>query len=208
MKNEFCHNKGSQQANFFVYGKTVRVSGWVRTVRDSKTFGFIELNDGTFFKNLQIVFEEGRLANFREICKLTAGTSIQAEGELVPTPGSKQPFELKATRIEIEGLCAPEYPLQKKRHSFEYLRTIAHLRPPLPIRSPRCFASARLPRLQYTGFFRNEILFMSTLPSLPQRLRRRGRNVPGKHAGFGITSPAANRAALIFPKTFSARKPT
>ncbi len=110
-------------------GKTVQVSGWVRTVRDSKAFGFIELNDGTFFKNLQIVFEEGRLPNFKEICKLTVGTSIQAEGELVPTPGSKQPFELKATKIEVEGQCAPDYPLQKKRHSFEYLRTIAHLRP-------------------------------------------------------------------------------
>ncbi|MCX7842900.1 MAG: asparagine--tRNA ligase [Clostridia bacterium] len=110
-------------------GKQVKVSGWIRTVRDSKTFGFIELNDGSFFKNLQIVFEEGKISNFKEIAKLNAGASIAAEGELVETPGAKQPFELKATRIEIEGFCSAEYPLQKKRHSMEFLRTIAHLRP-------------------------------------------------------------------------------
>jgi asparaginyl-tRNA synthetase len=110
-------------------GRVVNVSGWVRTVRSSKTFGFIELNDGTFFKNLQIVFEEGRIDNFKEICKLGVGSSIIVEGELVETPGAKQPFEIKADKITIEGLCASDYPLQKKRHSFEFLRTIAHLRP-------------------------------------------------------------------------------
>ncbi len=111
------------------YGQEIEVAGWVRTIRDSKTFGFIELNDGSFLKNLQIVFEETALDNFKEIAKLPQGSSIRVKGELVATPEAKQPFELKASAIEIEGLCSPDYPLQKKRHSFEYLRTIAHLRP-------------------------------------------------------------------------------
>ncbi len=105
------------------------VAGWVRTVRDSKTFGFIELNDGTFFKSLQVVFEEEHLDNFKEIAKLGVGSAIIVEGNLVLTPNQKQPFELKATKIVVEGDCPPEYPLQKKRHSFEYLRQIAYLRP-------------------------------------------------------------------------------
>lgn len=109
--------------------KTLKAAGWVRTVRESKTFGFIELNDGSFFKNLQVVFEEGKIDNFKEVAKLTVGSSIRVEGELVETPGAKQPFELKASRITIEGLCAADYPLQKKRHSFEFLRTLSHLRP-------------------------------------------------------------------------------
>ena len=104
------------------------VAGWVRTVRDSKTFGFIELNDGTFFKSLQIVFED-HLSNFKEIAKLGVGAAIIVTGDLVLTPNQKQPFELKATSIEVEGECPSEYPLQKKRHSFEYLRQIAYLRP-------------------------------------------------------------------------------
>ncbi|SHE52128.1 MULTISPECIES: asparagine--tRNA ligase [Caloramator] len=106
----------------------VRVSGWVRTVRSSKAFGFIELNDGTFFKNLQIVFDE-KLENFKEVEKLPISSSITVEGKLVETPGAKQPFEVQATKIIIEGMSSSDYPLQKKRHTFEYLRTIAHLRP-------------------------------------------------------------------------------
>ncbi len=108
--------------------KEVKVAGWVRTVRDSKTFGFIELNDGTFFKSVQIVFED-TLENFKEIAKLGVGAAILVTGEIVLTPTQKQPFEIKATAVEVEGACPPEYPLQKKRHTFEYLRTIAHLRP-------------------------------------------------------------------------------
>lgn len=115
-----------QTGNFF--NKRVRVNGWVRTVRSSKSFGFIELNDGSFFSNLQVVFDEN-LANFKEIAKLVTGSAISVEGELVESPGAKQPFELKASCVEIEGASAPDYPLQKKRHSFEFLRTIAHLRP-------------------------------------------------------------------------------
>lgn len=108
--------------------KKIQVNGWVRTVRSSKTFGFIELNDGSFFSNLQVVYDEG-LANFKEVSKLITGSAIKVAGELVESPGAKQPFELKAASIEIEGLSAPDYPLQKKKHTFEYLRTIAHLRP-------------------------------------------------------------------------------
>ena len=108
--------------------KDVTLEGWVRTVRDSKTFGFIEINDGTFFKNVQIVFTD-KLSNFNEICKLTISSSIKVTGTLVKTENAKQPFEIQATGIEIESLSDSTYPLQKKKHSFEYLRTIAHLRP-------------------------------------------------------------------------------
>ena len=108
--------------------KPIKVSGWVRTLRVSKSFGFIELNDGSFFKNLQVVFDE-TLSNFQQLTKILISTALIVEGELVESPGAKQPWELKAKRIEIEELSAPDYPLQKKRHSLEYLRTIAHLRP-------------------------------------------------------------------------------
>lgn len=109
-------------------GNKIDVSGWVRTVRVSKSFGFIEVNDGSFFKNLQVVFEEG-LENFKDVAKLTVGSSISVSGTLVESPGAKQPFELKAEKIVIEGLSESDYPLQKKSHSFEFLRSIAHLRP-------------------------------------------------------------------------------
>ena len=106
----------------------IEVAGWVRNIRASKKFGFIELNDGTFFQNLQIVFEDD-LQNFDEVCKLGISTAIIVTGKLVASPGSGQAFELKAAEILVEGSCPSDYPLQKKRHSFEYLRTIAHLRP-------------------------------------------------------------------------------
>jgi len=108
--------------------QNVTVAGWVRTVRVSKTFGFIEVNDGSFFKGIQIVFEES-LENFKDISKLNTGSAILVEGLLVATPNAKQPFEIKASKIEIEGTCDSDYPLQKKKHSFEFLREIAHLRP-------------------------------------------------------------------------------
>ena len=108
--------------------KPVEISGWIRTMRVSKNFGFIEVNDGTFFKNLQVVFEEG-LDNFQEVAKYPIASAIRVRGQLVLTPGSKQPFEVKASQILLEGPSDSDYPLQKKRHSFEYLRSIAHLRP-------------------------------------------------------------------------------
>jgi asparaginyl-tRNA synthetase len=109
-------------------GQVVRLSGWVKTIRASKAFGFIEVNDGTFFKNVQIVMEES-LENYQEVAKLPISSSILVEGTLVLTPNANQKFEIKATQVVIEGTSHVDYPLQKKRHSFEYLRTIAHLRP-------------------------------------------------------------------------------
>ncbi|MFR5765150.1 MAG: asparagine--tRNA ligase [Clostridia bacterium] len=109
-------------------GDIVEVSGWVKTVRDSKSFGFIELNDGSFFQNVQIVFDTG-LGNFENIRKLSISSSIIVVGEVVKTENAKQPFEIKANNIDIVNVADSDYPLQKKRHSFEYLRTVSHLRP-------------------------------------------------------------------------------
>ena len=108
--------------------KAVQVSGWVKTLRDSKNFGFIELNDGSFFNNVQIVFDNN-LSNFEEVRKLSISSSIIVIGKLVKTENTKQPFEIHAGEIEIFNQADLDYPLQKKRHSFEYLRTISHLRP-------------------------------------------------------------------------------
>lgn len=108
--------------------KNVKVSGWVKTIRDSKSFGFIELNDGSFFKNVQVVFTD-KLNNFEDIKKLSISSSIIVSGTLVKTENAKQPFEIQATNVEIFNQAENDYPLQKKRHSFEYLRTISHLRP-------------------------------------------------------------------------------
>ncbi|EKD24754.1 MAG: hypothetical protein ACD_80C00166G0015 [uncultured bacterium (gcode 4)] len=108
--------------------KDIALNGRVRSVRDSKTFGFIELNDGSYLKNIQIVFENN-LPNFDDICKLTTGSSISIEGKLVASQWAKQAFEVKASKVTIVGTCPSDYPLQKKGHSFEYLREIAHLRP-------------------------------------------------------------------------------
>ncbi len=110
------------------FGKEITISGWVKTVRDSKNFGFIELNDGSFFKNIQIVFDD-KLNNFEEIRKLTISSSIEVTGNFVKTENAKQAFEIHAKSIKILNIADSSYPLQKKRHTFEYLRTIAHLRP-------------------------------------------------------------------------------
>ena len=110
-------------------GQSVTVCGWARTIRDMKTFGFIELNDGSCFRNLQVVMDAGALDNYREIAAQNVGAALIVTGVLVLTPQAKQPLEVKAETIRVEGVSSPEYPLQKKRHSVEYLRTIAHLRP-------------------------------------------------------------------------------
>ncbi|MFV0503565.1 MAG: asparagine--tRNA ligase [Lachnospirales bacterium] len=109
-------------------GKEVQIGGWVRTLRDNKNFGFIEINDGSFFKGVQVVFHND-LENFIEITKLGVGTSLTIVGEVVESQGAKQDFEIKALKIVVEGTSPSDYPLQKKRHTLEYLRTIAHLRP-------------------------------------------------------------------------------
>ena len=110
-------------------GKTVTLGGWVRNLRDSKAFGFIDLNDGSYFKSVQVVFEREKIANYDEIASQNVGASLVVVGTLVLTPEAKQPFELKATEIAVEGTSTPEYPLQPKRHTVEYLREQAYLRP-------------------------------------------------------------------------------
>ena len=109
-------------------GKEVQIGGWLRNIRDSKTFGFLVVNDGTFFEPLQVVYSD-KLDNFAEISKLNVGAAVIVKGTLVETSNAKQPFEIQAEEVEIEGVSSPEYPLQPKRHTFEYLRTISHLRP-------------------------------------------------------------------------------
>ena len=109
--------------------REITVCGWVRTVRDMKNFGFVELNDGSCHKSLQVVLERGNLSNYDEIARQNVGAALIVKGTLVLTPEAKQPFELKAREIMVEGASTPDYPLQKKRHSVEFLRTIQHLRP-------------------------------------------------------------------------------
>ena len=109
-------------------GKVVTIGGWVRSIRDSKTFGFMVVDDGTFFEPVQVVYAD-KLDNFETICKLNVGAAVIVTGQVKVTPEMKQPFEIHADEVVIEGESTPDYPLQKKRHSFEYLRTISHLRP-------------------------------------------------------------------------------
>ena len=109
-------------------GKEVTIGGWLRSKRDSKTFGFLVVNDGTFFEPLQVVYSDA-LVNFADISKLNVGSALVVTGVVTPTPQAKQPFEIQATAIEVEGASTPDYPLQKKRHTLEYLRTMTHLRP-------------------------------------------------------------------------------
>ncbi len=109
-------------------GTVVTVSGWAKTVRDSKNIGFIELSDGTCFKNLQIVFEAAKLENYKDVAKAGVGTSMQIVGRVVLTPGAKQPLEINADSVELLNVCPTDYPLQKKRHTVEFLRTMPHLR--------------------------------------------------------------------------------
>ena len=128
MQKEFLTVRELYKNKEAYIGKTVKVAGWIRTSRDSKNFAFIELNDGSFFKNMQIVLSD-EMDNFKEIVKLPISSSILVEGELVSTEGAKQPVEIQAKKIILEGMSDSSYPLQKKRHTLEYLRTIAHLRP-------------------------------------------------------------------------------
>ena len=127
MKRVFIKELFSEPEKFS--GKTITVAGWARNIRASNAFGFIELNDGSYFSNLQVVFEDNKLSNYKEIAKQNIGCSLVVTGIIELTPNAPQPFEIKAESIEVEGSSTPDYPLQKKRHSLEYLRTIAHLRP-------------------------------------------------------------------------------
>ena len=128
MQKEFLTVKELYRQKEEYIGKTVKVAGWIRTSRLSKNFGFIELNKWSILKNMEIVLDD-KLENFKEIGKLPISSSILVEGKLVSTEGAKQPVEIHATNIVVEGESDNSYPLQKKRHTVEYLRTIAHLRP-------------------------------------------------------------------------------
>ncbi len=129
MQKDFLEVKSLYRKGEEYVGKKVCVAGWIRTARISKSFGFIELNDGSFFKNIQIVVDENKLDNFKEISKLAISSAILVEGELVKVDNVKNPIEIHATKLIVEGDSDSSYPLQKKKHTFEYLRTIAHLRP-------------------------------------------------------------------------------
>ena len=110
-------------------GKEITVCGWIKTLRDSKAIGFMEINDGSCFKSLQVVLESAKVENYKDIVKLNVGAAVRVTGTFILTPQANQPFELNASSVEVEGQSTPDYPLQKKRHTLEYMRTIAHLRP-------------------------------------------------------------------------------
>ena len=164
-------------------GKEVRVGGWIRSIRDSKAFGFIVLNDGTCFDTLQIVYHD-TMENFAEISKLNVGAAILVKGTLVATPQAKQPFEIQAEeRRGRRARPAPDYPLQKKRHSFEYLRTISHLRPRTNT-FQAVFRVRSLIAYAIHKFFQERGLRLCAHPAdHGQRLRGRRRDVPGNDYG-------------------------
>ena len=121
---ELCYSNNQLELDQLEY---VQVEGWVRTNRDNGKIGFIELNDGTYFKNIQVVYS-GELDNYKDITKMLTGTSISVTGKFIHTPDNKQPFELEATEVTLIGACDESFPMQKKRHTFEYLREVPHLR--------------------------------------------------------------------------------
>ena len=148
-------------------GKDITVAGWVRTMRTSNAFGFIELADGSAFPRLQIVMEADTLPNYEEIAKQNVGAALVARGTLVLTPGAKQPFELKAKAIEVEGASTPDFPLQKKKTSLEFLRTIPHLRA-----RTNTFQAVFRVRSPSISFSMTEALSMSIRPSSRFRTAR------------------------------------
>lgn len=127
MKRELLKNLNNEPSAFF--GKAVTVCGWVRSLRDSKSFGFIDLNDGSCFKGVQVVFERDKVSDYDTVAALNVGSAVIVKGTVIATPNNKQPFEINADSVEIEGTSTPDYPLQKKRHTVEYLREQAYLRP-------------------------------------------------------------------------------
>ncbi len=140
----------------------ITVCGWARTIRDSKVFGFIELNDGSCFKSVQVVFEQSVIDNFNDIAKLNVGSALVVTGNFVLTPENKQPFEIKATKIEVEGRSTPDYPLQKKRHSVEFLREIAHLRPRTNLISATMRVRSEAAFAIHTFFNQNGFVYVHT----------------------------------------------
>ena len=136
--------------------KEIEVGGWVRSIRDSKTFGFIVLNDGTCFKPLQVVYSD-KLDNFSEVSKTNIGAALIVKGKLVATPNAKQPFEIQADEVYVEGESTPDYPLQKKRHSFEYLRTISQCALTLCLLISKIFPGAGIFFCAHTNYNRTRL---------------------------------------------------
>ena len=143
-------------------GKTITVAGWCRTIRASNVFGFIELNDGSCFKNLQVVFEADKLENYKTVAKQNVGASFCITGTLVLTPEAKQPFELKAETIEIEGTSTPDYPMQKKGQSLEFLRTKPHLRPRTNLFSAVFRVRSMAAQILHRFFYENGFIYVHT----------------------------------------------
>ena len=184
-------------------GQTVTVGGWVRTIRDMKTFGFIELNDGSCFRNLQVVMEAGTLENYRDIAAQNVGAALIVTGTIVLTPEAKQPLELKAASIEVEGTSTPDYPLQKKRHSVEFLRTIQHLRPRtnlfsavFRVRSVAAYAIHQFFQERGFVYVHTPIITASDCEGAGEGGRRRNvtcRTAPGGTSNRGAEAPLIGR---------------
>ena len=183
--------------------KAVTFSGWVRNLRASKAFGFIMISDGTFFTPVQVVYHD-TLENFAAISKLNIGAALIVTGKLVLTPDAKQPFEIQAERVAIEGPSTPDFPVQPKRHTMEYLRTIPHLRPRtntfqavFRVRSLAAYAIHRF-------FQERNFIYVHTPHHHRLRLRGRWRDVPGHDAGCRQTRPGPRTALWTTARTFSA----
>lgn len=162
-------------------GKTVTVGGWARSIRDSKAFGFIDLNDGSFFKGVQVVFEREIISNYDEVAKQNVGAALVVTGTVVLTPENKQPFEIKASDVQVEGTSTPDYPLQKKRHTVEYLREQAYLRPRTNLFRQFSELEAKL-HTQFTLSSTTEDSYTFIRRLSRVRLRGRRRNVQSNHA--------------------------
>ena len=176
-------------------GKEITVCGWIKTLRDSKAIGFMEINDGSSFKSLQVVFESTKVENYKDIVKLNVGAAVRVTGTFILTPQANQPFELNASSVEVEGQSTPDYPLQKKRHTLEYMRTIAHLRPRANIYSAAFRVRSTASQNQYVpgsvqSSFPDRLCDSSVLPGerfrlcahssdYRKRLRGRRRDVQG-----------------------------
>ena len=188
--------------------KTVTVCGWARTIRDSKAFGFVELNDGSCFKCLQIVFEQNVIPNFDEIAKLNVGSALVVTGRVVLTPQNKQPLEIKATEIYVEGKSTPDYPLQKKRHSVEFLREIAHLRPRTNLISATMRVRSEAAFALHSFFNDNGFVYVHTPLITASDCEGAGENVPRYDVWIWITFPKLPTERWITARTSSVSLPT
>ena len=182
-------------------GKTLTLCGWVRTVREQKSFTFLEINDGSTLSNFQIILDAD-LADYAELIKqLSTGASLRATGTLVESPGSKQKWEMKASAVQVLGTCPEDYPLQKKRHSFEFLRTIAHLR-------PRTNTQGAVMRVRNALAFATHLFFQERGFLYIQTPIITASDCEGGGEQFSVTTlDVQNKTARLFSKTFSANPP-